>query len=164
MPFEPSDVGQLIETIWNVVLDCAVQPVPAPASGREPSGEMVGMVEIAGAWEGVVAITSPAGLVRQAASTMFEVEPGLVSADQLDDTLCELVNIVGGNFKALLPAVTRLGLPFVAKDTGCTPALPRARLLVQLAFETSGFVFLVSIFSAAAAPADTPRQQLQAAV
>ena len=150
MPFEPSEVGRLIETIWTVVLDCNVQCVPMPASLQDATGVLTGMVEITGGWEGVVALECPSGFVRQAASLMFEIEPDLVTADQLEDTLCELTNIVGGNFKALLPPASHLGLPSVTKDANSSGALPGARVLTRLAFETSGFVFVVTILSGAA--------------
>jgi hypothetical protein len=93
---------------------------------------------------------------------MFEIEPDLVTLEQLDDTLCELTNIVGGNLKALVPPSTHLGLPSVAKDTTCSQALPGAIPLTRLAFETCGFVFLVTIFSGHAASGDT-QQRLQLA-
>src|SRR3990172_2061058 len=103
MPFEPSEVGRLIETIWTVVLDCEVRAVPMPAGFQDATGVLMGLVEITGAWEGGVALECPWGFVRQAAGLMFEIEPDRVTVDQLEDTLCELTNIVGGNFKALLP-------------------------------------------------------------
>ena len=56
MPFEPREVGQLIEMIWTVVLDCSVQSLPVPATFRESTDVLTGMVEITGAWEGVVAL------------------------------------------------------------------------------------------------------------
>ena len=151
MPFEPCEVGRLIETIWTVVLDCEVRAVPMPAAFQDATGVLIGLVEITGAWEGVVALECPTGFVRQAASLMFEIEPDRVTVDQLEDTLCELTNIIGGNFKALLPPSTHLGLPSVAADTNCSRALPGPRALARLAFETSGFVFVVTILSAVAA-------------
>jgi len=157
LPFEPRDVGQLIETIWTVVLGRDVQPVSLPASLQVAAGILTGMVEITGAWEGVVVLECPLGLVRQAAGTMFEIEPELVTSDQLEDALGELTNIVGGNFKALLPASAHLGLPAVAKDTCCARALPGAAVLAKLAFETTEFVFLLTILSANTISDDSPQ-------
>lgn len=160
MPFEPHEVGQLIETIWTVVLDCSVQSIPLPAGGQDLTDSLTGMIEITGAWEGIVALECPRGFVRQAASLVFEMEPDLVTRDQLEDTLCELTNIIGGNFKALLPPSTHLGLPAVAEDASCCRRIAVDRAFMRLAFETSGFVFFVSILSSAAASDDPHRQLL----
>jgi len=162
MPIEPGQVGQLIETIWTVVLDCNVQSVPVPASHRDAASVLTSMVEFTGEWEGMLALECPEGFVRQAAALMFEIDQELVTVEQLEDSLCELTNIVGGNLKALLPPSTHLGLPFVAKDTNSSQALPRARVLTRLAYETSGFVFLVTIFSGFAASEEV-QQQFQVA-
>jgi chemotaxis protein CheX len=162
MPFEPSDVGALIEMIWNVVLDCNVQAVETLNDRRDPTDALTGMVELTGAWEGVVALQCPADLMKQVASIMFEIEPDRVTLDQSEDALCELTNIVGGNLKALLPPPTHLGLPTVERDAVGPRTSSGAGLLTQLAFEANGFVFTVAIISSAAA-ADDARRRPQAA-
>src|SRR5262249_23489239 len=116
MPFEPGDVDRLIETIWTVVLGCNVRQVSTPLNIAADENLLTAMVGITGAWEGVVAIECPEGFARQAASAMFEIEPGLVTVEQAEDALCELTNIVGGNFKALLPLSSHLGLPTVVRE------------------------------------------------
>ncbi|MBX9790470.1 MAG: chemotaxis protein CheX [Pirellulales bacterium] len=151
VPFNPLEVGQLIETVWTVVLGCDVRPVSVPTDSQRTTNVLAGIVEITGAWEGVVALECPLEFVRQAAATMFEVEPALLTSDQLEDALGELTNIVGGNFKALLPASAHLGLPAVVKNSVRNHALAGATVLEQLAFETSGFVFVLSILGATSA-------------
>ena len=150
MPFDPCQVGQLIETIWTVVLDCNVRPAPVPNSDPAATDVLTGMVGITGAWEGIVALQCSQALARQAASVMFEMEPEQVTFDQIEDALCELTNIVGGNFKALLPPSSQLSLPSVTKGTSDAHTLAGDRVLTQLAFETSlGEVFTVTILSGA---------------
>ena len=151
VPFNSLEVSQLIETVWTVVLGCDVRPVTQATSPQHSTDSLTGMVEITGAWEGIVVLQCPLELVRRAAAAMFEIEPDLLTSDQLEDALGELTNIVGGNFKALLPASAHLGLPAVVKNPVRNHALAGATVLEQLAFETSGFVFVLSILGATSA-------------
>jgi chemotaxis protein CheX len=158
-PFDPCQIIQLVETIWNVVLDCEVRSISTPANFGSSTKIMTGMIELNGAWEGVVAIECPTELVGQAAALMFETDLGLVTQDQLEDCLRELTNIVAGNLKALLPPPTYLGLPTVSTSSAGTRSLQDANSLAQIAFETSGFAFVVTVLSSAT-PADrSPRLQ-----
>jgi chemotaxis protein CheX len=152
MLFDPSQVGQLVETIWTVVLGCDVRPAPWPNCTAFEEDVLTGMVGITGSWEGIVALQCSETLARRAASIMFEQEPELLTIDQLEDALCELTNILGGNFKALLPPLCQLGLPSVVKGNSDSQAFAGDRVVTKLAFESSGLVFTVVIISGASLP------------
>jgi chemotaxis protein CheX len=139
------DVGRLVESVWAAVLDLEVRPGEpgASATGALPGGEdlLTGRVPITGAWEGRVLLACAQALAREAAGRMFGVPPGEVTAEQVHDALGELTNVVGGNVKALLPGMSRLGLPTVAPG-GEGAAGP---CLLRLTFECRGLPLRVVI-------------------
>src|SRR5207248_3096506 len=100
---------------------------------------LTGRVPIGGAWEGAVSLRCPEPLCRSFAADLF----GRLAADVEDadvfDALGELANIIGGNLKALLPGVCRLGLPTAAVEEAPADAGHGHRA----AFRCDGHVFVV---------------------
>jgi chemotaxis protein CheX len=139
MPFDPSDVSAIVETVWTTVLDWPVQPAAAAAPAGGPC--VVGSVRLRGAWDGTVVVECPAELARRAAAVMFGVEPHAVSTEQARDALGELTNMVAGNLKALLPAPSSLSLPTVREGSAAGGGTP----LLRLDFECEGGPFAVGI-------------------
>ena len=82
--------------------------------GGDAGETVLACVGITGAWGGHVLLELPVGAARAAAARML----GADGADDLSttdvvDALAELVNMVGGNVKSLLPGPSHLGLPLV---------------------------------------------------
>ncbi|MCK4176679.1 chemotaxis protein CheX [Aciditerrimonas ferrireducens] len=76
-------------------------------------------VAISGAWNGLVSLQVTEPAARALAQAVFAVPQ--VGFEDLADAVGELVNIVGGNLKGLLPAPTQLSLPTVATGTISVP-------------------------------------------
>lgn len=85
-------------------------------SGDRGSGEIVSTVEITGAWNGTVCLSCSVVAGRHAASAMFDMEDSELSPAEISDAVGELVNMVGGNIKSLLPGPTQLSLPTVHSE------------------------------------------------
>lgn len=85
-----------------------------------PGGEMwTAWVRISGGWDGAIALHCPPELARMAAVSMFRVEPDGATLEDGREALAELINIVGGNLKALLPPPCQSSLPvFARRDLG----------------------------------------------
>ncbi len=73
-------------------------------------------VDISGGWEGTVVFSCELALVQLAAAELFGAPPGDVAAGDLADLAGEVVNVVGGNIKSLLPGPSALSLPRTALD------------------------------------------------
>ncbi|MBS2012975.1 MAG: chemotaxis protein CheX [Deltaproteobacteria bacterium] len=99
-------VSELTQLVWSTMLRM-------DAYEGEPNGDaptITTAVDIHGAWEGTVAISFPSGLARRLATALDEgAEPP--SETEVSDALCEIVNMVGGNLKAMLPAPSSLSPP-----------------------------------------------------
>lgn len=109
----PSDVQAITEEVWSTFL--GDQSPLIIGIGEEFDPEWSASVAIRGAWNGVVAIELAEGLAQLATRSMLGLEPDSEVSDvDLADAVGELVNMVGGNIKGLVPGPSRLSLPLVA--------------------------------------------------
>ena len=74
---------------------------------------------------------------------MFGIPEQSATAEQTQDALGELTNMVGGNIKALLPVPSRLSLPAVAEGADYLALLPGGRVVSEVNFECLGEPFFV---------------------
>ena len=71
-------------------------------------------VRITGGWSGVVVLEMGGATAQEAARVMLDLdEVDAVAPEEVGDAVGELVNIIGGNVKSLLPTASSLGLPQV---------------------------------------------------
>jgi len=154
MPFLEAEIGQVAEMVWESVLGLRLEPggdVP-PAPERVVSA----LVQVSGAWEGAVTIECSADFAHAAAAIMFGVPAEAVSAADTVDALGELVNMTGGNIKALLAEPCRLSLPSVAEGGDLARGIPGGTLVTMLAFECLGTPLVVRLHRKAEAGAGAP--------
>ena len=74
---------------------------------------MTGCVQISGTWRGAVVLKTTKGFVKHAACEMFDVADSAVTAVDMEDTLAEITNMIGGNIKSQVPSPSYLSLPSV---------------------------------------------------
>lgn len=134
------EITQVTTIVWESVLGIALLPestIPAVPD------RVVGCVRVTGAWNGAVTLECDAGVARHAAATMFGVAPRLAGTAEIRDAIGELVNMTGGNVKALLPAVSVLALPTV--EEGGHAVLPEAEVVTEVAFACEGRPLVVRL-------------------
>jgi CheY-specific phosphatase CheX len=121
MEFSENDVMQIAQIIWEATLGLTINTDCSPAMGNRPQTTGA-WIQITGDWNGVVMLDCPAEVARMAASTMFGMPPAAVGPSELQDAVAEIVNMIAGNFKALLQgAASRHLLPLSSRR----PARPR---------------------------------------
>jgi chemotaxis protein CheX len=76
---------------------------------------------------------------------MFGLEGDSVAKEDMKDSLGELVNMVGGGVKSLLPETCVLSLPTVVEGDDFTISIPGASLVQQAAFQSQGEPVLVTL-------------------
>jgi chemotaxis protein CheX len=96
------------------------------------SASLTGTVFISGTWDGLVSLTCSPLAAARAAALMFDAEVESVSQADVLDAVGELVNIVGGNLKGMLPSPTGLSLPSVTDGTLHIDTRAGAELLVDV--------------------------------
>jgi chemotaxis protein CheX len=107
-------IADLTQEVWNALLAEDRGPlVPDEVTGED----VVAVVTISGEWSGTVCVSCSRLAARNAASAMFGLEDAELTAEEIDDAVGELVNVVGGNIKSLVPGPSVLGLPTVLEGS-----------------------------------------------
>jgi chemotaxis protein CheX len=107
-------IADLTQEVWNALLAEDRGPlVPDEVTGED----VVAMATISGGWNGTICVSCSRLAARHATSAMFGMEDDELSADDINDAVGELVNVVGGNIKSLVPGPSVLGLPTVVEGT-----------------------------------------------
>src|SRR5579862_2818244 len=109
MPVTEETFYQIIQDTWGSTLDFPID-WPAPVEFTT-SGALTVSVKISGAWDGEVRLDCPYRLARSIAAAIFQVDGDKAGKEEILDALSELIHIVGGNLKALLPQPVTLSLP-----------------------------------------------------
>lgn len=109
------DLEAIATEVWTAFLLEDGEPLyPVPPTARTHDAEVVhASVSVQGAWSGQVVIeVAPTAALRAARAMLALDDP--TDAD-VTDAVGELVNMVGGNVKSVMPAPSTLGLPMVVQ-------------------------------------------------
>lgn len=125
-----ADVLGIASDVWQALVGDAALPSGAPPQPM-PADAVHAWVGIDGPWRGRVQLLCGRSTAAQMAAAVLGGESEQVGAEDVDDVLGELANVVGGAVKSLLPGSAALGLPRVEADDG-READGRAVLRVDL--------------------------------
>ncbi|WP_404308943.1 chemotaxis protein CheX [Neorhodopirellula lusitana] len=154
-PIAPDNVVELVQAIFDNMLQMPCEPAndqTTDDTAPPPSDRLIGCVQIQGDWVGAVEINTPIDLGRKAAAAMLMVPEPEVSMEDIQDTIAELSNMVGGSIKAILPGQSTLSLPSVASGTGLNFRLAHVVHTQSVALRSQGTDFSVNIRHLAAQP------------
>ncbi|MFT5080183.1 MAG: chemotaxis protein CheX [Planctomycetota bacterium] len=126
-------------SVWETMIGTKIMSteVLSPWKGETETG-MMACIQITGNWEGAVTIECTAAHARAMAETMFCMEPGEAEDEEVIDAFGELVNVVGGNVKAILDGGADLSLPAVTTGLDYRIVVPGSTEACQLAFDSEG--------------------------
>jgi chemotaxis protein CheX len=136
-------ISTLFEQVWSAALG---EPLSLAAeAGRDDEVLERFCVSIRGEWCGAVVLSCPQGTAREFAASLLGKERGELTASEVEATLFELVNIFGGNLKAVLPGRNELALPCRAP---LELPLDRAALLHEERLAFRGWPLRLQVFTA----------------
>lgn len=134
---------KIIQDTWASTLEFQIyDPLTADSSGE---GEIAVCVRISGNWNGEVCLRCPLPLGRLVAAAIFQVEGDSASHDEIVDALSELIHIVGGNLKALLPQPVTVSLPFLVDPIENQQTAQDSRTVCQLTLGSAGYAFVITL-------------------
>ncbi len=145
MELTHTDITRVLESIWESVLTREIQ-YSGTTTTPQSEADLAACIQISGAWNGVVTLHCSRALARQVAEMMFGIEGDNVAKEDMDDSLGELVNMVGGGVKSLLPETCVLSLPTVVEGDDFMISIPGASLVQQAAFHSQGEPVFVALF------------------
>jgi chemotaxis protein CheX len=134
MEFTQSDLFQIVEGIWSSMLDMEIHPLPAASAASPAPSLLATCVQITGAWNGLVALHCSLHLARRIAAAMFTIDVESVTPEEMRDSLGELINMIGGGVKSLLPENSMLSVPTVVEGVRFTLFVHSASPVQQFAF------------------------------
>ena len=126
---EVTDVQAIVEQVWSSFLDASepLLAVPVPA-GRPFAADEAwsAAVAVSGGWDATVTVELAAPVAHALTATMLGLDTGdgAEAPEDADvaDAVGELVNMVGGNIKSLMPGPSVLSLPAVAAGRAAHPS------------------------------------------
>jgi chemotaxis protein CheX len=128
--FTEDVVTEITSSVWKAFLPESDEIIPIPMV--PPNGSLTGTVFISGSWNGLVSLSCSSLAAARAAALMFDAPVEDISRADVLDAVGELVNIVGGNLKGMLPSPTGLSLPSVTDGTLHVNTVPGTELLVDV--------------------------------
>jgi chemotaxis protein CheX len=105
MHFFENEIKEYVEFAWST-LD--LKTTPADQFPETSENSITANIQISGEWRGIVALKIEHALAQQLAVKMFSIEEG-----EVNDAVSEMINIIGGNIKSVLPQPNQLSLPMV---------------------------------------------------
>lgn len=107
------DLARIVEDVFSTMLGMDA----VLSAAVEPSAECItASVQFVGGWRGAVLLTCGGQLARRFAARLMPSPSGageVASKDDVSDTLGEVVNMIGGNLKSVLPVGVVLSIPSV---------------------------------------------------
>jgi len=104
-------IEEIVQSIFSTMLNIDVARVDEEFPPTHDS--LVTSIQITGEWVGGVMLGLSPAVARSAASAMFQVSSQDLTDADMQDVAAELVNMIGGNLKSLLPGPSSLSLPTV---------------------------------------------------
>ena len=120
------DAQTLTLIVGDVFAGLVGEPVGEQICVLDPATEVLPMnafVSVTGEWCASVVFACSETLARNVAGRLFGIAPGDVDAADLRDVIGELVNVIGGNVKSVMPGPSVLSLPQASLGEAA-PAVP----------------------------------------
>jgi chemotaxis protein CheX len=102
-------------------------------------------VFFAGSWQGAVLLECCRDGALAFASRLMRINPSAVSDDDARDALGEIVNMIGGNLKSVLPHSVGLSPPSVVKGKDYAYRICGNNRRERLAFDSCAGKFCVTL-------------------
>jgi len=135
---------RIIQDTWLTTLGLPVERLSRPEI--PDAMPLIVSVKISGAWEGQVYLQCSAPLARLIAAVIFQIEAEKATSEEILDALSELVHIIGGNLKNLLPRPVELSLPMHFDSVIAIKHIPAEQVVCRLALQTGGYPFGVTLW------------------
>lgn len=144
MPELAQNIDEIVRTVWTEVL--ALPCTREERGAQSPLGRVLtGVVQIHGEWDGVIMLQCRETLARRVTNAMLGLNPNEIDMSDMRETMAELANITGGNFKASLRTTCSLSLPMVVDGEDFRVRMPGRARALQRTFSCDDDPFTVMV-------------------
>ena len=150
MQFLEKEIQQYTQLVCSTLLDYEVNPLPG-SYDVSSTDTFSGSVQVTGKWQGIILLSLPSALVNTLTEALFSLEQGKVSNEDRKDAVGELINMIGGNIKALLPQPSAISVPLLALE-GHQQYFPSTKMVTHCQFECNGKPFALSLYEEVETP------------
>lgn len=137
------EVSEIVANVFGTMLGEMPQPVNEVWTA-EP-GRLSAAVFFAGEWKGAALVECSEEMARYWTSKLMSIEVPDEFGDDVEDTLGEIVNMVGGNLKSVLPRGVGLSMPIVVHGKNYSMRICGGNMTSRQSFQTSRGVFWVTL-------------------
>jgi chemotaxis protein CheX len=138
-------IEQITQSIFSTMLNIDVLRVYEPvASEQEP---LLAAIQITGNWTGCTVLSLSTEVANEAAANMLQQDLASVSEDDRKEVAAELVNMIGGNLKSILPGPSYLSLPTIVAGREFGVHVHQAELLDEVVLRTAHGAMRVQLYS-----------------
>jgi chemotaxis protein CheX len=136
-------MDQVVTHVFESMLHTTVTPVPAAPRG---AGELLtSTLHFSGAWTGATLLEITRDQALAFTGQLLDMTPPTSIDDDVLDAMGELVNMIGGNLKTILPSGVELSLPAVVRGGDYTVRMIGAKVINRWSFEGDAGVFSVTL-------------------
>lgn len=129
------EINQIVTDVFSAML--STEAVPCPTCEVSATGpQLTAAIFFAGSWKGAVLVDCSTLLARQWTAKLVSAELPDHVTDDVRDAMGELVNMIGGNLKSVLPHGVGLSMPTVVEGTNYMVKLCGGNLTNRRSFET----------------------------
>jgi chemotaxis protein CheX len=138
------DLEAITRDVWSGLMLDGMAASPASVEETEV---VTASVSVTGEWHGHISVRSTLPVARALGTTMLGIHADSLETGDVVDALGELVSIIGGNVKALMPPPNQLSLPHIVIGSAGRAYWPGATSLCDVYLPAAGDVVAVSVWS-----------------
>jgi len=138
MRFAEVELRQITKETWKIVLDEELELSSQPRTPGKIEDSIAACAQITGDWRLAVVLNCSIAAARQAATAMFSTPQADEKPEDIQDAMCELIDIIAGNIKGLLSGSCHLSLPNLVKGQDFKLMFPRHLLFSEAHFTYRG--------------------------
>lgn len=137
-------IEQIVQSIFSTMLNMNVTRVEQNFSRADDS--LAVTIQITGKWIGSVVLDLSPEAARASAAAMFQSPSEEIAQGDEHEVAVELVNMIGGNLKSLLPGPSHLSLPTVVSGRDFGLRVHDAELIEDVALGCDAGLLRVRLY------------------
>ena len=138
-------IAEVVQSIFSTMLDIELTPSEIPAATEQEP--LLTSVQIAGEWTGSIVLAMSPELASASAAAMLTLTPAEVNEEDRRDVAAELINMIGGNVKSLLPGPSYLSLPTIIAGSDFGLQFHQALLIEDVSMQSPAGALRVRLYT-----------------